>query len=225
MNCRQLHLRRNLKFQNLRRQQVFSAINHMRHLLIRVVQSSKSSHLTRLLREPQYPKPAKRTQLYHELHQPLIVGRNVIVPRVSQSLRRLRSVTSTRIYHLLYGKCLARIVNNIPHKMSSATMKTWKLMLLFLREKKLIGQTSTLFFRLCVLYFTFIWKLIPVSFFKCPNCQEGGLVGFSRRRTPRGRKAKTQERKRARSCSWSILTFVSVSLIHHTRIWISCNTH
>ena len=153
MSSRHLHPRRNLHFRNTRRQQVLAASNHTRRLLIHMVQASKSSHLPHPPRKPQYPKPAKRTQLHHEAHQPHIVGRrNVIVLRVSQSLRRPRSATSTRIFHLLYGKCLERIVNNIPHEMSSAMMKIWKLMRLFLREKKLIGQTSTLSFG-CVFYY------------------------------------------------------------------------
>ena len=121
------------------------ASNHTRHLLIHVKQASKSSHLPHLLRKPQYPKPAKRTQLHQEPHQPYIAGRNVIVLRVSQSLRRPRGAILTRTFRLLYGKCLARIVNNTPHEMSSAMMKTWKLMRLFLRERRLTGQTSTLF--------------------------------------------------------------------------------
>ena len=146
MSSRHLHPRRNLHFRNTRRQQVLAASNHTRRLLIHMVQASKSSHLPHPPRKPQYPKPAKRTQLHHEAHQPHIVGRrNVIVLRVSQSLRRPRSATSTRIFHLLYGKCLERIVNNIPHEMSSAMMKIWKLMRLFLREKRRIGQIFTLF--------------------------------------------------------------------------------
>ena len=134
------------------------ASNHTRHLLIHVVQASKS-HLRHPLRKPQYPKSARRTQLHHEPHQPHTVGRNVIVLRVFQSLRRLRGVISTRTFHLLYGKCLARIVNSIPHGMSSAMMKTWKLMRLFLREKKLIGQTSILSFGCACFYlFIIIWN-------------------------------------------------------------------
>ena len=152
MNSRHLHP---CHLRNLRRQQVLPASNHTRHLLIHVKQASKSSHLPHLLRKPQYPKPAKRTQLHQEPHQPHIAGRNVIVLRVSQSLRRPRGAILTRTFRLLYGKCLARIVNNTPHEMFSAMMKTWKLMRLFLRERRLTGQTSTLF----------IWNLTLTLFF------------------------------------------------------------
>ena len=204
MNSRHLHP---CHLRNLRRQQVLPASNHTRHLLIHVKQASKSSHLPHLLRKPQYPKPAKRTQLHQEPHQPYIAGRNVIVLRVSQSLRRPRGAILTRTFRLLYGKCLARIVNNTPHEMFSAMMKTWKLMRLFLRERRLTGQTSTLF----------ILESNSHSFFfiKCPNCEEGGHASCSRRRTLRGRKTKTQERKRARSSSW-IISFASAFLTHRT---------
>ena len=124
---------------------MLSVSNHIRHLLNHVVQANTSRHLPHPLRKRQYLKPPKRTQIYHEPHRLHIVGRSVIVLRVSPSLRRPRSVISTRTYHLLYGKCLARIVNNIPHKMFSAMMKIWKRMRLFSKEKRRIGQIFTLF--------------------------------------------------------------------------------
>ena len=196
-----LQPRSKLLLQNLRRHQQAPASNHTRHLLIHAVPASKHSQPPRQLRKPQYPKSTRQTPLHHDPQQRHIVGRNVLVLRVSQSLHRPRGAKwSQTIFHLRYGKCSARTGNNIPPGMSSAMTKTWKPMRPFSREKRRIGQI----FLSTACIFTCNSKPDSYFLFKCPHCKERGNVGDSRRRTPRGRKAKTQERKRARSCSCSI---------------------